>query len=115
MHVMRETLYNRLVACPALPLSSSNEISFDAPAFDDVFSDAYRTAVRSALDIYRWTRYAHLSELQYQKLRARVRAWAPYLHIDGAPSSTLKGLVFDVEFVPNAVPVKRNLPKYSED
>ena len=88
---------------------------FDSPQYDNVMSDEYRAAVCAQLDTYRFSRYAHLTGKQFAKLRSRVWSWAPYLHIEGAPSSTLKGPVFDVELLPNVKPVKHTLPKYSEE
>ena len=105
----------------AAPTSSVNraapgvEPTFEKPEYVDVCSDEYRDAVCKQLDGYRGSRYAHLCERQYKKLRAKIWCWAPYLHIEGAPSSTLSGPVFDIELIPNAKPVKHNLPKYSEE
>ena len=97
------------------PLVKQEQPSFETPVYEDVTSKEYRIACQDALDEYRYSRYAHLSDEQYAVLRKRVWHWAPQLWIDGAPSSTLSGPVFDVELESGARPVKHALPKYSEE
>jgi len=82
-----------------------------APLWTDLRCDEYLTALSDVLDKQRETRYAHLSDRRFDKLKTTLLARSLTLVVDGVEASCVTGYLFDIELKPGAQPVRHQLPK----
>ena len=90
--------------------SSNNNVN---KHFTNAHDPLYKAALMQRLEEHRHERYAHLSEARFRLLQQLVADFSDVLIIDGMLGGVVEGYEFDTELVPNAKPVRHQLPKMS--
>ena len=93
--------------------ATSGRLDASEYQWSDLKSSEYQSALMSYFEKQREDRYGHLSDVMFSSLSNVVRKWSRCLVIDGAEPTTVKGYEFDIELMPDARPVRHQLPKMS--
>ena len=81
--------------------------------FPDTEADENKDKLEESLRMDRVSRYAHLNDRRFEKVVELVRRRSRTFYVEGAPSTAIKGVEFDIELKEGARPQKARQPKIS--
>ena len=98
-------------------LSAVNNEPIEEPVNQKLWSDLgcseYKDALGEAFNAQRESRYSHLTDAGWEKLRTLVLSFSDCFVIDNVEPSTVSHYEFDIELVPGHKPWRHQLPKLS--
>ena len=81
--------------------------------FPDTGAEVYKDELEAELRRTRAERYAHLNDRRFEKIVELVRRRSQTFYVEGAPSTVIKGVEFDIELKEGAKPQKARQPMIS--